>query len=364
MPPNDRKTSYRAGIPRLQTPKTAADTTPSLADVLRRLSEIATDMGWEVRRGMQLVDGAGLARRHHPDIDPARPALVLLDGADLSQIGTVLGNQYPLDHPLSLLDHAGRALDDPKNIDGLRGSRTAEMGGPKPAYLALPMLDYPGSMLDLAEVIAHLRAPEGCPWDREQTHRSLRPYLLEEAYEAVEALDSGDLDQLADELGDVLLQVVLHAQIAVEEGSFSLPRVIQAIIEKLVRRHPHVFGEVEAETSDAVIQNWEALKREEREKKGESTSPFSGIPKAMPALARAQTVQRKAKRLTRPSDAESREESASTLPPITTESLGRALFELVAQAEASDLDAEAALREVVTRFVQETEAETQTQTQA
>lgn len=381
-------------------------TSPTLAEALRGLNEIAAALGWDVDSGLQLVSGRRLAGRHHPDIDPARPAIVRLEGADRGAIVRVLGNQYPPDQALGCLDAKGALIEGPRTLDALRADWSAEADaraetvtgtkaqtrtqaetkaktktaagtktdaqGAEPAFLALAPLAFPGSMLDLAEVIAHLRAPEGCPWDREQTHRSLRPYLLEEAYEAVDAIDAGDLPQLADELGDVLLQVVLHAQIAVEEGSFSLPRVIQAITEKLVRRHPHVFGEVEAETSDAVIRNWEALKQKERDAEGVPSSPYSGIPKAMPSLARAQAVRRKAERLAQiRSDAsetgrESRAEigtAAGTeagieegLRAISRQALGQALFELVGRAEASGLDAETVLREEVARFVREAEA--------
>ena len=114
---------------------------------------------------------------------------------------------------------------------------------------------------ELVEIMARLRSPDGCPWDRQQTHATLKPYLLEEAYEALEAIDQGDGDELCKELGDVLLQVVFHAQIAAEEERFGIEEVGRAIVDKLVRRHPHVFGEVEVDGSDQVLRNWEQIKK-------------------------------------------------------------------------------------------------------
>ena len=136
----------------------------------------------------------------------------------------------------------------------------------------------------LRKVIASLRGPGGCPWDRVQTHESLRPFLLEEASETLEALDGGDPAQICEELGDLLLEVLLHVQIAEEGGEFGLADVVYGVGDKLVRRHPHVFADATAETPEAVVEQWEELKREER---GER-SALSGIPAALPALARAQ----------------------------------------------------------------------------
>jgi len=144
---------------------------------------------------------------------------------------------------------------------------------------------------ELVEVMAALR--KGCPWDREQTHASLRPYLLEESYEAVDAIDGGDMERLREELGDGLLQIVFHAELASEEGRFDAADVVRGITEKLRQRHPHVFGEAEFETPGEVVVNWEAQKR--LEGKGQ-TSILEGIPRAMPALLRAQRLQERARR--------------------------------------------------------------------
>ncbi|MFC1988164.1 MazG family protein, partial [Chloroflexota bacterium] len=141
----------------------------------------------------------------------------------------------------------------------------------------------------LVEVIARLRAPDGCPWDRKQTHASLREFLLEECYETLEALDEGDAAKLCQELGDLLLQIVLQAQVAREAGEFELADVLTAINTKLIHRHPHVFGETRVETSEEVAHNWEALKQEER---GADASILASVPKQMPALGYSQLIQR------------------------------------------------------------------------
>lgn len=143
---------------------------------------------------------------------------------------------------------------------------------------------------ELVELIARLRAPGGCPWDREQTHHSLKPMTIEEAYEVVEAIDRGDDHELAGELGDLLLQVVFHAQIAAEEKRFDVAEVARLISEKMVRRHPHVFGDHEASTSEAVLRNWEALKQAERAAKGqqpEAASMLDSVSSALPATMEA-----------------------------------------------------------------------------
>jgi tetrapyrrole methylase family protein / MazG family protein len=144
----------------------------------------------------------------------------------------------------------------------------------------------------LCEVVAKLRSPEGCPWDRRQTLESIKPYTLEETYELLEAIDSGDDAHIAEELGDVLLQVVLDAQIGSDEGRFELPEVIEGLTDKLVRRHPHVFGDAEARTPDQVKQNWDAAKQGEKQR----ASLLDGLPRALPQLARATRISDKAAR--------------------------------------------------------------------
>jgi tetrapyrrole methylase family protein/MazG family protein len=142
----------------------------------------------------------------------------------------------------------------------------------------------------LVDIIARLRAPDGCPWDRKQTHTSLRENLLEECYEALEALDEGDPGKLCDELGDLLMQVVLHAQIATEAEEFKLGDVLTSINTKLIHRHPHIFGSKKVKDVEEVRRNWEVLKQEEREA---GTSILASVPKQMPALGYSQEIQRR-----------------------------------------------------------------------
>jgi tetrapyrrole methylase family protein/MazG family protein len=143
----------------------------------------------------------------------------------------------------------------------------------------------------LVEIMARLRAPGGCPWDREQSREDLKPYLVEETYEVLDAIDRKDPKMLCEELGDLLLQVVFHAQIAHEEGSFDVDDVCRSINQKLIRRHPHVFGDTRADTPDQVLRNWEAIKVEE---KGGDGSVLQGVPKVLPALLKAHRLQQKA----------------------------------------------------------------------
>lgn len=150
------------------------------------------------------------------------------------------------------------------------------------------------SFLELLKIVARLRDPNGgCPWDLEQTHESLRQYMIEEAYEAIEAIEH-EPSKLHDELGDVLLQVVLHSQIASEAKTFTIEDVIRSVSDKMIRRHPHVFGEVKADTSDQVLKNWETIKQKEL---AAGKSILDGVPRGMPALLRAQRVGDKAARV-------------------------------------------------------------------
>jgi tetrapyrrole methylase family protein/MazG family protein len=209
----------------------------------------------------------------------------------------------------------------------------------------------------LVDIIARLRAPDGCPWDRKQTHASLRENLLAECYEVLEALDEGDPAKLSDELGDLLMQIVLHAQIASEAGEFGLGEVIENINTKLIHRHPHIFGTKKVRDAEEVALNWEELKGEEREP---GTSILESMPKQMPALGYSQEVQRRAAHLGFDweddggvidklaeevgefQQADSQEQKA--------EEFGDLLFTLANIARRMGTDLEAALREANRRF--------------
>lgn len=166
--------------------------------------------------------------------------------------------------------------------------------------MPLPVPDQSDQFRRLVEIMECLLSPEGCPWDREQDHRSLRPYVVEEAHEVVDAIDDGDDDELASELGDLGLQIVFHAALAKRRGAFDVDAVYRKICEKLIRRHPHVFGDVNADDSTTVLKNWEAIKRQERAGKPGAERPPSaldGVPRSLAALQRATRLQQKASRV-------------------------------------------------------------------
>ncbi|GMA15022.1 MazG family protein [Deinococcus metallilatus] len=194
-------------------------------------------------------------------------------------------------------------------------------------------------MQDLLETLRRLRAPDGCPWDREQTHESLRPYLLEEAAEAVDAVSEGSA-ALAGELGDVLLQVAFHSVIAEEAGTFDYADVERGIVEKLVRRHPHVFGEVQVADAGEVVANWEAIKTAERG--GRPRSAADRVPAALGALAREAQAQKLAGR---EKTGRAGVEAVLRDAPETAEGVAEVLAAVVAWARACGVDAEMALRE-------------------
>ncbi len=206
----------------------------------------------------------------------------------------------------------------------------------------MPSADTPFRTIeDLLAVVQRLRDQGGCPWDREQTHASLRPNLLEESYEALEALDLGDTDALAEELGDLLVQVTFHADIARRAGEWTLEDVVAGVVDKLVRRHPHVFDEdgPALETAEQVSQQWDALKSKEPGR----DSITNGLPTAMPALAYTAALQRRAGRAGLPVPA------GDDIEPSEA-AAGRQLFEAVARIQASGIDPEVALRSEALRY--------------
>jgi tetrapyrrole methylase family protein/MazG family protein/ATP diphosphatase len=215
------------------------------------------------------------------------------------------------------------------------------------------------TLVRLVGVMRRLLAPNGCPWDREQTLESLRKYVLEEACEVIDAIDSKDRDGLREELGDLLLQVVFQAELLRTEGKFAIDDVIAGIVEKLVSRHPHVFGDVEANTADEVLTNWEKLKA--KEKKGRGI--LDGVPRSLPALVRAQRIGEKVSRVgfdwpdARGSITKVHEEIGeleiamhSGTAAEREEELGDALFAMVNLARHLDVDAEGALRRTIDKF--------------
>ena len=221
----------------------------------------------------------------------------------------------------------------------------------------VPSSDQGRRLLDLVKVMARLRGSGGCPWDREQSHETLARHLLEESHELLEAIDGGDSDAIRDELGDLLLQVVFHAQMASEDGRWDIDDVARGLVEKLVHRHPHVFGDVEVSGSDEVLTNWERLKAEEGSKPRSAVD--DDIPVTLPALARAAKVQRRAAGwgVRWPSAgsaiASLREESEQLADaPDDERAIGAVLFAAVAAARSLGVDAESALRRTTRGFAE------------
>lgn len=214
----------------------------------------------------------------------------------------------------------------------------------------------------LVEIMATLRGPTGCPWDREQTPDTLKPYLVEETYEVLEALEAKNLHDFKEELGDLLLQIVFHSQIMAEAGAFTIDDVAQTIGDKLVRRHPHVFGDVKVKDADEVVQNWAKIKAQEKAGKADR-SVLAGVPHGAPALIQAQRLGEKASRVGFDWSSaqevfqkveEEIRELAATLPSAETErqehELGDLLFALTNLARHINIDAETALRKAGKRF--------------
>jgi tetrapyrrole methylase family protein/MazG family protein len=216
---------------------------------------------------------------------------------------------------------------------------------------------YQSEFKKLVEIVARLRAPEGCPWDRQQTHRSLREFLLSESYEVLEALDQEDAQKLSGELGDLLLQILLHTEIAQESGEFKLADVFRQIAEKLVRRHPHVFGEVKVAGAAEVSHNWEEIKKGERRP---GASILESVPKELPALAYSKDIQRRAAQtgfdwenidgVIEKLGEEVRELKETTSLSEREEEFGDLFFTLVNIARRMGVDPESALRESNAKF--------------
>ena len=320
--------------------------------------------------GLQIADASQLAAMHHAPLDPDRPALVaqLYSRRLASQVKLTLMSVYPDDHPVSLVRAAGTDREQVVNCPLFELDRQPSIDHLTTLYL--PPWPHPSGLPAFQETVARLRAPDGCPWDREQTHQSLRPYLLEECHEVLAALDAEDIEALCEELGDLLLQIVLHAQIAAESGDFQMADIIGKVDAKIRRRHPHVFGDVIVNGVEEVLTNWEAIKRAERATPGaedtinhEGTnheSALDGVPPAMPALARAQAISQKAVRVgfewpdldgvLEKLVEEAREVIDAATPEEREAEIGDLLFVTVNLARWLGIDAESALRATNERF--------------
>jgi tetrapyrrole methylase family protein/MazG family protein len=328
--------------------------------------------------GVQIIDATELAALKSDEIAgkiiPTIPLLVVqvYNRRLASAVKLALGECYPDEWDIQLVRAAGTDSDATVHAMPLyqldRNSFANHL-----STLYVPPVDVL-SAHRLPETLRYItmrlrRDPDGCPWDRQQTHASITRYLLEEAYEVVEAIEENDMEHLAEELGDLLLQVYLHAEIARQDGNFSLGDVYEHVSAKLIRRHPHVFGNTEADTPDQVVQNWETIKRQERAEAGKDVareSMLDGVPPASPALTVSQMYQKRAARtgfeFTTLEDAYAKlDEELQELRDATTseaqlEEMGDLLFMVAKLATSLKLDAEEALRKSNRKFRQRFQA--------
>jgi tetrapyrrole methylase family protein/MazG family protein len=318
-------------------------------------------LGIESPSRLVLLEARTLADAHVPPFPSEFPALLTgVDSPELAaHIREVLLTVYPREHEVSWVE--GSRVER-FNVERL----TLNVG--RSTCIYIPSLTEGTAFESFHEIVAHLRAPNGCPWDREQTHQSLRTHLLEESYETLEAIDSGDFASMCEEFGDLLLQIVLNAQIASEAGEFTMTDVVKGIHDKIVRRHPHVFGDVEVDGVDGVLANWERLKEKEREKlalsgvegKKEDKGLLDGVPVSLPALTQAQEYQDRAARvgfdwpeiegvLDKVREEIEEIKQAENQEQVAAE-LGDLFFVLVNLARWRKVDAESALREANLKF--------------
>lgn len=240
-----------------------------------------------------LLNARELQDAHVPPFQPDMPALLLdITSQELGNIRQILQTTYADAHLLRVVDADGVVSELPLGLLG------AKKNGSPVRAIYIPALETGTSLSAFQEIVAHLRAPDGCPWDKKQTHQTLRQHLLEESYEALAAMDADDTAGMAEEFGDLLLQIVLNAQIANEIGDFSLSGIIKGIHDKIVRRHPHVFGDRQVDGVGEVLKNWEQLKEQERHANGQiEKGILDGVPLSFPALNQAQEYQDRAARV-------------------------------------------------------------------
>ena len=255
------------------------------------IEPILAELGLHSDDGIQILDALTVSSDYHPPINPEIPAVVVqLHHPSIAlRLKSTLLNQYPADFAVKLI----HGVDDNEEIHLDKIDSSIRIGAMTSLYL--PPLGKLTSFESFQNIIAHLRSPEGCPWDRKQTHQSLRPYLIEEAFEVLETIDNDDTDALYEELGDLLLQIVLHTQVAIDKDEFYMSDILRHVNEKMIRRHPHVWGEVDVQGDPKqVTANWEDIKKAEKANSTETReSILDGVPKGAPALFVAHKYQHK-----------------------------------------------------------------------
>ncbi len=330
------------------------------------LDPTCTALGIDPFPNLALVDALDLASLHVPAYPVDSPALIsqVYSRQVASEVKLTLNAVYPDEHRVRLVHAAGTPNLLVEDLALYEIDRSPHIGLLTALYV--PPLEADTTLEGFQEIVAHLRAPDGCPWDKEQTLQSLGPDLLEETYEALHALDEEDYDGLREELGDLILLVTMLAQIASEEGFFQMTDVIQGIHHKIVRRHPHVFGEVNVDGTAGVLANWERLKEDERKSKngqdpaGEIKGLLDGVGKTLPSLSRAQEFQSRAAHVGFDwPDIEGvkdklleewREVAAASGKDQLEKELGDLLFSVVNLVRWYQLDAETTLRKANQRF--------------
>lgn len=319
-------------------------------------------LGIDALDGLQLFDAIEIAAYLYPPINPDVPVLLgqVYSRMLAGELKSPLMSIYPAGHPAVLVHAAGEANQQVERLALYEIDRSEMIDHLTSLYL--PALAAKGGLSTLAETVAVLRSPNGCPWDQEQTPASMRESFLEEAYEVISAIDADDSDNLREELGDLLYHIVMQAQMAAEGGDFTLTEAIAGIEAKLKRRHPHVWGDWQVNDTAEVLRNWEQLKQDEKRqhKAGESSSVLAGIPQALPALARSQKIQSKAAGtgfdwpeidgVYEKINEEIAEVRSAGTPEAKSQELGDILFVIVNLARWLKVDAETALREANERF--------------
>ncbi len=327
------------------------------------LEPVASALGIDPYPHTALVDALSLAAGHHPPFPPDAPALIaqIYDAYIAAEVKLTLMNLYPDEQPVKLVHAAGTVKVVIEDIRLYEIDRSPHIG--LSTVLYLPALGEGTSFEGLQEIAARLRAPEGCPWDQVQTQQSMRPHLMEEAYEVLAAIDTGDPRKIQEELGDLLLVVAMLMQMSSENGDFTSADVIRGISTKLIHRHPHVFGDLQVDGEQAVLQNWEKLKAQERAANGDAEKGLlDGVSIALPALTQAQEYQSRAARVgfDWPAVDGVIEKVAEEVAEIQNSSddvaraaeLGDLLFALVNLSRWYEVDAESALRAANTRFLE------------
>jgi tetrapyrrole methylase family protein/MazG family protein len=320
---------------------------------LFELTPVFSALALESCSRLTLVDAAELAQRHAPGFPPDTAALVtgFSQAETAGRVKKSLASVYPFWHVVKFVVSSAEVVE----------IRLDELDGQVGLALFVPALAAGTSFESFHEIVVHLRAPDGCPWDREQTHLSLRKSLLEETYETLSAMDEVNPAKMREEFGDLLLQIFLNAQIGSEYGGFTLTEVVKGIYDKIVYRHPHVFGDVVVDGAGQVLANWEKLKKEERKQKGEAHKGIlDGLPAALPALSQAQGFQYRAAHVgfdwpeIEGVLAKVREEidevRAAENEGELADELGDLFFVLVNLARWKKVDAEAALRGANLKF--------------